>query len=279
MAQAVSVARKPRRVLIAAFLGAAMAMVMTTLPVGAKDNPKVMPPQAHPFGATYGEWDARWWQWFFQTPMSTNPEFSPPGTPSAPAPVQCSAGQSGKVWFIGGTFLPTSTTQGVVRADVYRTCSIPSGTFIFLPVLNNEYDNLGCPNTSFSADELTAAVNIGINGIVSNSMSATIDGFPVSGLTDSHSAFRAPSAFFSYTLPADNIGPLFGCTFPQGTTPPAPGAIADGVYLMLKPLRPGAHAIHFGGELNVPTNPTPPAPSAPIDFIQNINYTITVPSR
>jgi hypothetical protein len=208
------------------------------------------------------------------------PEFSPAGTAAAPAPVHCSAGQSGQVWFIGGTFQPTSTTpQGVVRADVYRTCSIPSGISLLFPVLNDEFDNLGCPNTSYSADQLTTAAKTGIDDIVPGSMSATIDNVAVSGLTDSHSAFRAPSPFFSYTLPADNIGPIFGCSFPPGKTPPAPGAIADGVYLMLAPLSVGTHTIHFGGELNVPNNPTPPAPLGPVDFIQNINYTITITPR
>jgi hypothetical protein len=272
------------RLLVAAF-GIAMAAVMATLPVAAQDNQRVLPPQSRPFGATYGQWNARWWQWLYQTPVNINPEFSTAGTQDAPAAVDCSAGQSGHVWFIGGTFLPTFSTPQVSRSDVYRTCSIPSGTFLFFPILNDEYDNLSCPkNTTYTADQLTAAAKLGIDDIVPGSMSATIDGTSVSGLANGHSAYRSPSPWFSYTLPADNVGQFF-CpqSFPAGTKPPSvdghPGATADGIYLMLAPLSPGTHVIHFGGEINVPSTPTPAPPAGPLDFIQNINYTITVIPR
>ena len=166
---------------------------------------------------------------------------------------------------------------------MYRTCNIPTGTFLFFPVLNGEFDNLFCPNTNFTAEELMAAAALGIDDIVPGSMTATIDGSAVSGLANGNSIYRAPSPWFSYTLPADNVGQFFGCVFPAGTTPPPvdghPGAIADGIYLMLTPLSPGTHVIHFGGEINIPSSPSPAPPSGPLDFIQNINYTITVVPR
>jgi hypothetical protein len=275
----------PRRLIVG--IAMALATVMGPMPVRAHDNPRVLPPQSHPLGATYGQWNARWWQWLYQTPVSINPEFSAAGAPDAPAAVDCSAGQRGDVWFIGGTFLPTSTTpQGVVKDDVYRTCSIPTGTFLFFPVLNDEFDNLGCPSTHFTARRLRSTANNLIDHIVPGSMSVTIDGASVSGVADSKSAYRSPSPWFSYTLPADNIGAIVGCNFPAGTTPPPPadhphrpGATADGVYLMLAPLSPGIHTIHFGGEINVPSSPPPAPPLQPVDFIENINYTITVIPR
>jgi hypothetical protein len=143
-----------------------------------------------------------------------------------------------------------------------------------------EYDNLFCPNSSFTAKQLTAAAALAIDDIVPGSMGATIDGAPVSGLASGKSAYRAPSPWFSYTLPADNIGSKEGCDFPPGTMPPAvdghPGATADGIYLMATPLSPGVHVIHFGGEINIPADPAPAPPSGAVDFIQNINYTVTV---
>ena len=48
------------------------------------------------------------------------------------------------------------------------------------------------------------------------------------------------------------------------------------MYVVLPPLRPGVHVIHFGGEWNVPATPAPPAPLGPLDFVQDITYTITV---
>ncbi len=139
------------------------------------------------------------------------------------------------------------------------------------PILDSWADNLGCPNTNFSTAQLQAFNALNINSIVPGSMSATMDGATVSGLADGNSKYRSPSPWFSYTLPADNIGPLFGCDFPAGTSPPSidghPGATSDGIYLMLAPLSAGSHVIHFGGEFNVPGG---------LDFIQNINYTIAV---
>jgi hypothetical protein len=37
----------------------------------------------------------------------------------------------------------------------------------------------------------------------------------------------------------------------------------------------GSHIIHFGGEINVPSG----QPGGPLDFIENINYMITVTAR
>jgi hypothetical protein len=165
---------------------------------------------------------------------------------------------------------------------VYRTCTVPKGTFLFFPILNDEFDNLGCPSTQFSAGELLAAAATAIDDIVPGSMTATIDGVSVTGLANSNSIYRAPSPWFSYALPADNVGQIFGCDFPAGTMPPLvaghPGATADGVYLMLAPLPAGTHVIHFGGEIDVPATPTPAPPLGPVDFIENINYTVTVAS-
>jgi hypothetical protein len=274
-----------RRVLIGA-LGLAIAFVMSPLAEAANDNPGVMPPQSHPHGATYGQWNARWWQWLYQTPVNINPEFSDPGTPNALAAVDCSAGQTGKVWFLGGTFSPTTPAGEPPASNVYRTCSISPGIFLYFPLLNDEFDNLTCkadgsPATlGLSAVELKNAATTLIDDIVSGTMSATIDGVSIPGLADAHSAYRSPSPWFSYTLPSDNVGQFFAgptgnpCKFPAGTQPPVPGAIADGIYLMLAPLSPGVHHIHFGGKIDYPGGNS--VIGLPFTFVQNINYTITV---
>jgi len=178
-----------------------------------------MPPQSHPHGASYGQWAARWWQWLCDTSVSISPEFSAARTPDAPVPVACDAGQSGNVWFLGGTYLPTSTTsQGKVEEDnVYRTCAVPVATFLFFPLVNDEFDNLGCPNATWSADQLKTAAATEIDDIVAGALSATIDGASVSGLFGPNTTYRAPSPWFSYTLPPNNVGQFFACNFPAGT--------------------------------------------------------------
>ena len=71
-------------------------------------------------------------------------------------------------------------------------------------------------------------------------------------------------------LPADNALSAFcpGDPFPAGTSPPSPGAYADGVYIMLAPLAAGVHHISFAGaESGTPVFGA---------FGENVTYTITV---
>jgi hypothetical protein len=274
-----------RRLLIAVLFGSLAILGLapaSTSAAGPQHSPKVIPPQGHPYGRTYGQWNAQWWRWLYQTPYRDNVVLSgSAGERNAPAQVDCSTGQHGKVWFLGGTFLPTSPTPPQLRSDVYRSCSIPAGTALFFPLINTEFDNLFCPNTAFTARELRSAARTGIDDVVPGSLSATIDGKTVRGLNRPDTKYRAPSPWFSYRLPTDNVTQLF-CDppLPEGSRPPSvnghAGAVADGIYVMLAPLRPGTHTIHFGGELSVPATPAPAPPLAPINFVQNINYTITV---
>ena len=240
------------------------------------DRATVLPPDSRILGRTYGEWNAKWWKWLFETPFHQSPVFSGgPGAPDAYQPVDCSAGQSGRVWFLGGTFLPTGSTDTSSNSDVYRSCEVTAGTYLFLPMINSEADNLSCPkNTTFTASELTALATGNIDSVPPESLAATIDGVPVAGLA----GYRSPSPWFSYRLPADNLGQLpeiCGKSFRRGTMPPPVdhhgGATADGYYLMVAPLAPGAHALTFGGKAFLPQDD-----GSVFIFTQNVNYKITV---
>src|SRR4051812_21267521 len=79
-------------------------------------------PNAHPYGQSYGQWAADWWQWALAQPAATNPLLDATGA-------RCANDQHGRVWFLAGT------TGG----DANRTCTVPRGTAILIPVLNNVY--------------------------------------------------------------------------------------------------------------------------------------------
>src|SRR5262249_42557522 len=64
---------------------------------------------------------------------------------------------------------------------------------------------------------------------------------------------------FSYSIPDDNIYQISDFTYPAQTVFPT---VADGVYLMLAPLSPGVHVLHWTG-------------AAP-GFTQDITYQVTV---
>src|SRR5262249_3950679 len=96
-------------------------MVATTsaFAQGGNPNPRVLPVHSSPFGSTYEEWSARWWQWVLSIPAATNPLNDTTGA-------QCAQEQTGKVWFLAGTFVGAVT----------RTCSLPQGKAVFFPIVN-----------------------------------------------------------------------------------------------------------------------------------------------
>ena len=67
---------------------------------GAQADPLVTPlaPDGTWYGKTYDEWAAEWWQWAAILPAD---EYHPL---IADGEMDCSLGQKGKVWFLGGTY-------------------------------------------------------------------------------------------------------------------------------------------------------------------------------
>jgi hypothetical protein len=200
---------------------------------GNAGNPGVLPPQTRAYGKTYGEWEAAWWQWVFSFPLSQHPLLDA---------ADCSAGQSGPVWFLGGTFAAITLEDGTVLGQAERSCTLPPGKALLFPIINNEWDNLGCPEPgNLTPDELQALATWAQNH--TTSLSCSIDGVAIQNLE----RYRVVAPIFSYTLPAEPnlIDQLYGCHF-QGEVSPA---AADGVFVMVAPLSTGQHTIHFGGEL------------------------------
>src|SRR5687768_10479356 len=74
-----------------------------------------------PFGRTYAEWTARWWQWVLSIAKSENPLVDENGKNYA-------NNQSGPVWFLIGT----------LKGHADRSCIIPADKAILFPVINVE---------------------------------------------------------------------------------------------------------------------------------------------
>ena len=71
-------------------------------------NPSVFPADFKPYGLTYGDWTAKFWQWLHSIPKPDNPAADPTGK-------NCALKQIGPVWFLPGTFGGTNE----------RTCTVP----------------------------------------------------------------------------------------------------------------------------------------------------------
>jgi hypothetical protein len=128
-------------------------------------------------------------------------------------------GQAGHVWFLAGTTGNTDT--------VTRTCTIPTGTWLFFPVANSF--NAADPGTqsTFAEQQALAVASFG----TPTEVAVTIDGRAVQAIP----AYLTLSTEFSLQLPQDNI-----YAAPAGEYKPA---AAVGYYLMLNPLSPGNHVV------------------------------------
>jgi hypothetical protein len=145
----------------------------------------------------------------------------------------CTVGQTGQVFFLGGKFCSTGDTS-CNATTAKRQCKVPSGKNLFFPIVNS-VDSPPPPDT---INNFRAAVQGVIDG--ATKLEVDLDGQSLKDL----SAFRIQSSVFIFTLPDDNLFTASGQPEPAGTYFPA---VDDGVYIMLKPLAPGPHLLHFTG--------------------------------
>ncbi len=203
---------------------ALISALATNLALAGNPNPRVLPPNSKPHGKSYGEWGAAWWQWADSFPLASNPMVDETGAYQA-------QGQSGPVWFLAGT----------VGESAVRTCAVPEGKALFFPILNiiNDWP---CPDPNFQPepgqtmeDFLTQGAHWYIDHVTM--LGADVDGVALEGLEN----YRAYSKLFYIT-----IDPNLVTLDPCDTGLPQP-AVSEGYWIMLTPLTPGSHTIHFTG--------------------------------
>lgn len=187
------------------------------------DDPRIVKIDHRYHGLTYGEWEARWWQWADLVPIlngNDHPLFT--GDPG-----DVLRGNSGDVWFLAGVF-------GVET----RRITIPEGTALFFPIVNAECSAFEAPPFHGGNEaERRACANGWIDTV--KAVTCTIDGDKVHHLKD----YRTESPQFTMgPFPADNI---LGA--PAGSTTPSVDA---GIYLLIEPLSEGQHTIHFTANLD-----------------------------
>jgi len=145
---------------------------------------------------------------------------------------------------------PTSSSSSGRRAALRRrglALSVSSQQSILIPLINVE-----CSTAEKNGDT-PAELRKCATGFADQftDLSLTIDGTPVVDLAK----FRVSSPVFTFTAA---IGNVFG--IPPGTT----RSVADGYWVLMRPLPPGSHTISFGGAF-------PPG-----KFTPAVTYTLTV---
>ena len=239
--------------------GSTLAALLLLAIAASSSSGQVLPPNSHPYGYSYQEWSAKWWQWTLE--QSTN------HLELVGAPNLCT-GAGTTVRFLAGIYIPGS---GGISIET-RNITIPSGTPLFFPILSVWTDNSGCNGNDLAFTSLTAselAEEAASIWTAVTSTTCTIDGVPVAGLSNpATTRYLMAAPPFSYTTAAEGnvVANLFGepC-IPGGLT--IYPAVADGVYLMLSPLSVGKHTIHFVGVVGPVSAP----------FVEDdITYNITV---
>jgi hypothetical protein len=129
----------------------------------------VFQPDSKPYGLTYGDWTARWWQWAYSIPKDTNPAYDDTGK-------YCAEGQYGPVWFLTGAY----------GHSVDRYCTIPAGKAILFTILNSECSFAEFPSLKTEEDLRQCAKQM------------------QDSVTDLEK-YRIQSPLFNFTIPKNNI--------------------------------------------------------------------------
>jgi hypothetical protein len=187
----------------------------------ANANPGVIPN----LGNQYPDLAANWWLWAFSFPAADVPFFNTGG------PVDASAHQSGHVWFLAGANSGPAT----------RSATVPTGVQLFFPLANfvNDYPCPEPPPFQPAPGESLEQflVRTGVPNLqFMTGLFASVDCVPLRNLD----AYLAISPLFTFT--ADPALSSFDACI-TGTLQPG---VSMGYWLLLTPLPPGDHVVHFG---------------------------------
>ncbi|MGD9673289.1 MAG: hypothetical protein AB7U98_07410 [Candidatus Nitrosocosmicus sp.] len=183
-------------------------------------NPGIYSKDSSPHGVPYGKWLANWWNWTTSIPSENHPRDSY-------TPEKCQINQQGPVWFL----------PDMLGGTEERTCIIPSGKSIFIPILVGECE-LSTPEIK-TKEELPQCASAGNeHGVIT----AIVDGREVLNLGD----YRTQSGFFNITIVEGNIYESNPGTFT---------GFADGFFVFLEPLPPGKHEVKLTASVLNPTEP------------------------
>jgi hypothetical protein len=185
-------------------------------------NPGVYSKDSSPFGVPYSEWIHRWWQWNQGIPASQHPRDNFTAE-------KCATNQYGPVWFL----------PDILTGKEERSCTIPAGKAILVPLLTGECHNDGAPPV-MNDEELRKCAREGDEfGVIT----ATLDGKPIVKLEQ----YRTQTGFFNITVVDGNI---------FDNTPGTFKGNADGFFVFLEPPSPGKHDLRLTTSVVNPTTPS-----------------------
>lgn len=235
--------RRPTPALAQAFFPVLLAstLLLAAQPAAAEaDDLEILPPKTTYQGKTYPQWAAAFWKWALELPLD--------GHPFNDCMKDFSTQQTGNVWY-------WSAPDGTVSCNE----TMPEGKAVFLTLRDAETSSLEDP-PFYGASEQAQRANSKWLADHIVGLFCLIDGEPVEHIY----AYRFLSPQIHFNAPTPWI---FGTTGGPGTS------VGDGYYLMLEPLSPGRHVIHYGGTFHFNAGELGPDP---LDFPKDVTLTLTV---
>ncbi|HZL24316.1 MAG TPA: hypothetical protein VFC05_13410 [Nitrososphaeraceae archaeon] len=227
---------------IAIFIMVLLLLSSLTSSAEGQNSVNIFPPESEPYGLPYEEHVKNFWKWVLSIPSNLNPWNDDNGE-------NCIGGQNGtnsSVFYLSG--------NGGGKSD--RTCKVPAGKGLFIPVSPMELNYKEAPGATLEdlhklakkdQDSLTS-INLQIGDKVYDRPELE--------------KYRRHTSDFNVVFPNN---PVFGVT--EGPTT----AVADGYYVITEPLRKGNYTILYTSSLLCVEADCPDP-----NFVQDLKYTLIV---
>ncbi len=208
----------------------------------SNNSVNILPPGGKPYDLPYSEHIKIFWKWVISIPEDKSPWSDKTGA-------NCAYGQSvtnSSVFYLGSNGGGTS----------YRTCKIPAGKSLFIPVSPMEITDKENPNSSI--DHLSQIAKQDQDSVTSLHLKIGDKEYNYQDLLK----YRVHTDAFDVVFPNNN--PIFGVTNGGPSK-----SIADGFYIITQPLPKGTYTIQYQSAICKGVGCTQ------TNFAQNIVYTVS----
>ena len=213
----------------------------TLSPVLGSKSLNIFPPESKPYGLTFAEHQKNFWKWILEIPAKESPVNDPSGE-------KCGNGQSNSN---SSVFYLSFNNGGISE----RTCKVPAGKGLFIPIMQVEFSEKEVPNASI--EDLRRTVTKDQDSVNSLYLKIGDKEYKYADLLK----YRTQTDVFEVVFPDKGI---FG-VIEGGVSK----VIGDGFYIITEPLTKGNYSVHFKSSL-ICLDPDCAEPN----FAQDIKYNI-----
>jgi hypothetical protein len=209
--------------------------------IADSNSVNIFPPESKPYGLTYVEHIKNFWKWSLGIPATESPVNDPTGE-------KCANRQSNTN---SSVFYLSMNTGGISE----RTCKVPVGKGLFIPVMQVEWSDKEAPGASI--EDLQKSAKKDQDSVNSLYLKIGNKEYKYEDLIK----YRTQTDAFEVVFPDNGI---FG-VIEGGVSK----AVADGFYILTEPLTKGNYSVHFKSSL-ICLDPGCAEPN----FAQDIKYNI-----